>query len=152
MDVQTMNGTPMTIGQLSRRTRVPIKALREYADGGLIYTRGRSPAGYRLFDTDALWCIRLIGQLRSLGLTIAEIHELCHNHLHQPDQPLGPHLAQLLHAAKQRIDDRITALQQTRERIERFETEQAAALSGTPGAHPFADDPRAADTVCPAGC
>ena len=152
MDIRTVNGTPMTIGQLSARTGVPIKALREYADGGLIYTRGRSPAGYRLFDTDALWCIRFIGQLRGLGLTIAEIHQLCHDHLHQPGQPLGLHLALLLQVARQRIDDRIAALQQTRERIERFQAEQSDALSGAPGAELFADDPRPVDAVCAVSC
>jgi DNA-binding transcriptional MerR regulator len=51
----TGNGL-MTVGELSRRTDVPIKALREYADGGLIYTVGRSATNYRLFDSDALWC------------------------------------------------------------------------------------------------
>lgn len=38
----TSNGL-MTVGELSRRTDVPIKALREYADWGLIYTVGAAP-------------------------------------------------------------------------------------------------------------
>lgn len=54
----------MTVGELSRRTGVSVKNLREY-------TVGRSPSNYRLFDTDALWCVRWIRQLR--GLTLAEI-------------------------------------------------------------------------------
>lgn len=33
----------MTIGALSRRTGISVKALRHYADIGLIYTAGRSP-------------------------------------------------------------------------------------------------------------
>lgn len=49
----TSNGL-MTVGELSRRTDVPIKALREYTDGGLIYTVGRSATNYRLFGNDAL--------------------------------------------------------------------------------------------------
>src|SRR6266849_2626673 len=64
---------PMTIGQLSRRTGVPIKALREYERLGLIYTLGRSESNYRLFDEEALWCIQVIAVLRSLGLTLKEI-------------------------------------------------------------------------------
>jgi MerR family regulatory protein len=39
----------MTIGTLSRRTGVPVKALRAYEDMGLLYTVGRSPGNYRLF-------------------------------------------------------------------------------------------------------
>ncbi len=38
----------MMVGELSRRTRVPIKNLRQYADWGLIYTSGRSESNYRL--------------------------------------------------------------------------------------------------------
>jgi hypothetical protein len=37
---------------------VPVKALREYEDLGLIYTVGRSAGNYRLFDEEALWCRR----------------------------------------------------------------------------------------------
>lgn len=44
----------MTIGALSRRTGVAVKTLREYEDLGFIYTAGRSPGGYRLFDDEAL--------------------------------------------------------------------------------------------------
>jgi MerR family transcriptional regulator, copper efflux regulator len=39
----------MTIGQLSRRTGVPIKVLREYERLGFVYTLGRSAGNYRLF-------------------------------------------------------------------------------------------------------
>ena len=65
-----MNGH-ITIGVLSARTGVRVKALREYTDLGLIHTLGRSAAGYRLYTDDALWCVRFIGELRGLGLTIA---------------------------------------------------------------------------------
>ena len=57
----------MTIGALSRRTGVPVKALREYEDLGLIYTVGRSAGNYRLFDEEALWCVGVIGTLRDSG-------------------------------------------------------------------------------------
>lgn len=38
----------ITIGQLSRRTGVPIKILRTYEDLGFLCTRGRSESNYRL--------------------------------------------------------------------------------------------------------
>ena len=44
----------MTIGELSRRTGVSVKALRRYEGMGLIYTAGRSASNYRLFDESAL--------------------------------------------------------------------------------------------------
>jgi DNA-binding transcriptional MerR regulator len=50
----------MTIGQLSQRTGVPIKALREYERLGFLYTLGRSESNYRLFGDDTLWCVHLV--------------------------------------------------------------------------------------------
>jgi DNA-binding transcriptional MerR regulator len=133
--------TVMTIGTLARRTGVPVKALREYEDAGLIYTVGRSPGNYRLFDDTALWCVGVINTLRALGLTVAEIRELTALYLGKPDEPIGPHLAGLLHAAKTRTDTQIADLQQRRRRIEEFEASHAAQLTGS--ATDFrADDPR----------
>ncbi|WP_454852396.1 MerR family transcriptional regulator [Promicromonospora soli] len=68
----------MIVGELSRRTGVPVKNLRRYTGWGLIYSAGRSTTGYRLFDDEAFWCVGLIGELRGLGLTVAEIRDLTH--------------------------------------------------------------------------
>ncbi|MFD0900095.1 MerR family transcriptional regulator [Actinomadura sediminis] len=120
---------PMTVGELSRQTGVPVKTLRAYTDLGLIYTLGRSPAGYRLYTADALWCVRFIDQLRGLGLTVAEIRELTTAHLHGPDTPVGAHLAELLHRSRERLRQRIAAQQQTLNRIEKFQAEHRADLA-----------------------
>jgi len=72
--------TLMTVGELSRQTRVPIKALRAYTDWGLINTLGRSGANYRLYDDEALRCVQIITEMRGLGLTLAEIRSLAHAH------------------------------------------------------------------------
>lgn len=53
-----------------------MKTLRRLEGMGLIYTTGCSPAVYRLFDEDALWCVQVLGTLSGLGLTLAEIREL----------------------------------------------------------------------------
>jgi DNA-binding transcriptional MerR regulator len=94
----------MTIGQLSRRTGMAVRSLREYADIGLIYTAGRSPGRYRLFDESALWCVEVIRGLRSLGLTVAGISEVASAYLARTDQPIGPHLAARLAGARARIE------------------------------------------------
>jgi MerR family copper efflux transcriptional regulator len=138
--VKTSQTPLMTVGELSRRTGVPVKQLRGYEDLGLIYTVGRSTANYRLFDEDALWCVERIRALRGLGLTVAEIRELTEVYLSRPHQPLGPHLAERLHAARARIDERIGELQGTRRRIAEFEQLHAAQLRGQ-----SADDFRAGD-------
>jgi DNA-binding transcriptional MerR regulator len=113
---------PMTVGELSQRTGVPIKNLRQYTDWGLISTMGRSTTNnYRLFDADALRCVHLIGQLRGLGLTVAEIRDLTGSDRPGTGEPIGPRLAQLLRHSRARLTARIAELQQTMARIDEFE-------------------------------
>lgn len=119
-----------------------MKALRRYADIGLIYTAGRSPANYRLFDQSALWCVGVIRNLRGLGLTVREIRELVAVYLGQPDRPIGRYLAERLRASRDRIDARIAELEALRWRIADFEERHAAELADRPGADFRAADPR----------
>src|SRR5438128_7194009 len=66
----------MTVGQLARRTGVPIKALRTYEDLGFLSTLGRSQSNYRLFGEEAVRCVQVVQGLRSLGLTLKAIRAL----------------------------------------------------------------------------
>ncbi|HEY5222472.1 MAG TPA: MerR family transcriptional regulator [Microbacteriaceae bacterium] len=121
---------PMTIGVLSRRAGLPVKILRSYEDFGLIYTVGRSAGNYRLFDTDALWCVAMVRGLRSLGLTMAEIQHLSVSYLAPAGEPVGPQLATLLGAVRARTAARIAELRQLVERIDAFGAEHVDELAG----------------------
>jgi MerR family transcriptional regulator, copper efflux regulator len=132
----------MTIGQLARRTGVSIRALRELDGMRLIYGLGRSGSNYRLFDESALWCLQMIGSLRSLGLTLKEIQEICAIYIRQPGEPIGPHVRQKLEGALDRTEARITELQQVRDRILSFRAAHGAALSGQADLQLYASDPR----------
>jgi MerR family transcriptional regulator, copper efflux regulator len=132
----------MTVGELSRRTGLSIKAIRSYEALGLIYSAGRSEGGYRLFDQSALWCAEVIGELRALGLTIKEIKRIADAYLGQPDRPIGPQLAAALERAERRVAARLQELRGLQRRIRSFREENAAALAGRPGADLFAPDPR----------
>jgi DNA-binding transcriptional MerR regulator len=139
---RTSRSELMTIGELSRRTGVPIKALREYTDSGLIYTVGRSHSNYRLFTADALWCVQWIGQLRGLGLTLAEIRDLARDCSQDNADVIGPRLGEQLQRARSRLDARIAELQRTRGRIDEFEAIYHAQLTGRARSNGWADDPR----------
>jgi MerR family copper efflux transcriptional regulator len=139
--VSSSEGQLMTVGELARRTKLSIKAVREYEALGLIYSAGRSESNYRLFDESALWCAQVISTLRSLGLTIKEIDRLGSLYLSRPEDPIGPHVAGLLDRAEQRIDDRIAELETVRGRICAYRAEHADALAGG-GAELFGEDPR----------
>jgi len=140
MQVDATDGL-MTVGQLSRRTGMSIKAIRQYEALGLIYSAGRSDGNYRLFDESALWCAQVIETLRSLGLTIKEIDQLARAYLSRPDEAIGPRLAARLDAAERRIDDRIAELAAVRGRIRDYRAQNAAALAGRDG-DLFGADPR----------
>lgn len=50
MDVTTL----YSIGELSRRTGLSVRTIRFYSDSGVVAPTTRSPAGYRLYDLDAV--------------------------------------------------------------------------------------------------
>lgn len=120
----------MTIGELSRRTGVPVKQLRRYEDLGFIYTVGRSAGNYRLFDDTAEWCVHTVITWRSLGLTLTEIGELSEVYLGRPDENIGPYAAKFLRSVRDRTHARIHELHALLERLDAFEAEHAAELSG----------------------
>lgn len=139
----TTTTMPMTIGQLSWRTGVPIKALREYEGLGFIYTRGRSEGNYRLFGEEALWCVRVVQELRALGLTLKEIQTLTTRYVQHPDATLGTLLDEQLARADTRITARIEELQVLRQRIRDFQAARAGHIATPPElAHLLASDPR----------
>ncbi|WAX59173.1 MerR family transcriptional regulator [Jatrophihabitans cynanchi] len=123
----------MTVGELSRRTGVSNKALRDYTDWGLINTLGRSGANYRLYDEQALHCVHLIAEMRGLGLTLAEIRALARSYPDENGQFVGPRLAQRLRTARARVEAQIACLEQTRSRIDAFESTHRALLGGRCG-------------------
>lgn len=123
----------MTIGRLASGTGMSNRALRRYTDLGLIYTAGRSPANYRLYDESAVWCVQVIGSLRRLGLTISEICRLAAVYLDRPEEPIGPHLDQLLGQVERRLDERIGELENIRGRLGEFRRLHAGELAGRHG-------------------
>jgi MerR family copper efflux transcriptional regulator len=110
----------MTVGELARRTGLSHKAIRELEGRGLIYSAGRSESNYRLFDETALWCVGAVGEMRSLGLTLAEIEQLHDSYLKDPDRPPSAEFARLLGRVEERTRAHIAAHQQTLRRIEAF--------------------------------
>lgn len=63
--------TLYSIGDLARRTGLTVKTIRFYSDSGIVPPTDRSPAGYRLYDIDALARLDLVRTLRDLGLDLA---------------------------------------------------------------------------------
>jgi MerR family copper efflux transcriptional regulator len=63
----------LRIGEVARRTGLPVKTIRYYCDEGLLQPRDRSAGGYRLFDEDNLAELAIIRALRAMDVAIPEL-------------------------------------------------------------------------------
>jgi len=64
------------IGQLAKRTGVPIDTVRHYERIGLLRPAVRLASGYRRYGDSELKRLRFIRRAKALGFTLDEIHEL----------------------------------------------------------------------------
>ncbi|MEU3464515.1 MerR family transcriptional regulator [Streptomyces sp. NPDC006733] len=81
MDVTTL----YAIGELARRTGLSVRTIRFYSDEGVVTPTTRSPAGYRLYDLDALLRLELVRTLRELGMDLATIRRVLDRELSVAD-------------------------------------------------------------------
>ncbi|MGH3391828.1 MAG: MerR family transcriptional regulator [Actinomadura sp.] len=74
-----------TIGELARRTGLSVKTIRFYSDSGVVPPTVRSPAGYRLYDLDALSRLDLVRTLRDLGVDLATVQRVLAREISVPE-------------------------------------------------------------------
>ena len=65
-----------SIGELARLTGLPVRTIRFYSDSGLVPEAGRTPAGYRTYDREALQRLGLVRTLRDLGIDLPTIRKV----------------------------------------------------------------------------
>lgn len=81
-----MNGDRLySIGDLARRTGLTVKVIRFYSDRGIVPPAGRSPAGHRLYDIDAVARLDLVRTLRDLGVDLATIRKVVDRKITLPE-------------------------------------------------------------------
>ncbi len=66
----------MNIGQVARAAGVATTALRYYEREGVLVPKGRSEAGYRLYDQRAVEQLAFIRSAQAVGFTLEDIHML----------------------------------------------------------------------------
>lgn len=65
--------TMLTIGQLARRSGVPVRTIRFWSDEGVLPETDRSAGGYRRYDARAVARLDLVRTLRELGLGLDDV-------------------------------------------------------------------------------
>jgi DNA-binding transcriptional MerR regulator len=68
--------TQLTIGDVSKRTGVPVKTIRYYADEGLVPPTSLTDAGYRLFTESDVRRLTIVRNLRALGFSLEAIRTM----------------------------------------------------------------------------
>lgn len=63
----------LTIGELARRTGLPVRTLRFWSDEGLLPPVARTATRYRLYDAAGVARVELIRTLRELGLGLDDV-------------------------------------------------------------------------------
>lgn len=108
----------LTVGDLARHTGMSPKLIRRLTDLGLIYSPGRSSANYRQYDESAMWCVQIITELRTLGLTIDEIEKLADAYLHGQDGEASRLLDDMIDDARARVTRQMAQLEEMKTRLE----------------------------------
>jgi DNA-binding transcriptional MerR regulator len=104
----------MRIGELAGTAGVSVRALRYYEEQGLLASQ-RTPRGQRTYPPAALDRVQLIQQLYAAGLSSQTILEL----LPCVDKGVStPESRARLAAERDRIDEQITGLLATRDRLD----------------------------------
>ncbi|WP_234320310.1 MerR family transcriptional regulator [Streptomyces sp. SBT349] len=65
-----------TIGEIARRTGLPVRTIRFWSDSAVVAPTGRSAAGYRLYDAEAVARLDLVRTLRELGLDLDTVRRV----------------------------------------------------------------------------
>jgi DNA-binding transcriptional MerR regulator len=65
-----------SIGQLSRRSGLPVHTIRFWSERGLVPATERTTGGYRLYDAAALDRLDIVQMLRELGIGLDDIRDV----------------------------------------------------------------------------
>jgi DNA-binding transcriptional MerR regulator len=68
-----------TIGQLARRTGLPVRTIRYWSDIGAVPPAKRTSSGRRQYDPSCLARLELVATLRELGLGLADVRRVLEN-------------------------------------------------------------------------
>ncbi|MEJ6707865.1 MAG: Cu(I)-responsive transcriptional regulator [Amylibacter sp.] len=113
-----------TIGAAAKRTDLPTKTIRYYADIGLVVPGGRSDKGYRLFDDRALRRLIFVRRARAFGFSIETCRTLLALYTDQTRSSADVKAIALDHLAE--IDKKLADLQTLRDEL----THLAASCAG----------------------
>lgn len=70
------DGSLLSIGELARRTGLPVRTIRFWSDAGVLPPATRTQSGRRLYDAASAAQAELVATLRELGLGLADVRRV----------------------------------------------------------------------------
>ena len=70
------DGPLLSIGELARRARLPVRTIRFWSDAGVLPPAARTGSGRRLYDAACVARLELVVTLRELGLGLADVRRV----------------------------------------------------------------------------
>lgn len=108
----------LTIGEVAKRTGLSTKTIRFYEQEGCIPEARRSDSGYRLYSEGDVWRLRLVRQIRMLGLPLSQIGALLTESMDAQCDVFADDLLALLQRQKDEVSRRISELENLRDEID----------------------------------
>lgn len=105
----------MNIGEVSRRTELPAKTVRYYADIGLVSPSGRSASGYRQYDEPEVRKLVFVRRARAFGFSVDECRELLD--LYEDRQRPSREVKRLAQLRIDELDEKLAELQTLRDEL-----------------------------------
>ncbi len=108
----------MNIGAAATLSGLSSKMIRHYESLGLIKPKGRSAAGYRLFNQYDLNQLKFIHQSRTLGFSLAQIKQLLL--LWQQEDRASIDVKKLAEQHINELDEKIKSMQQMKQTLQQL--------------------------------
>jgi DNA-binding transcriptional MerR regulator len=105
----SLQASALRIGEIARRSGLPVKTIRFYSDAGLIQPSQRTGAGYRLFDEGVVAELALIRSLKGMELSLEDVRHILE--LRRSGLCTCSSLQTTIRSKAAEIEQRITALQ-----------------------------------------
>jgi len=107
------------IGELAKLAGISVDTLRFYEKNGLIVPKGRSEAGYRIYDQNSVEQVKFILNAKQLGLSLDEIKELLEIRL-EATQHSCAEVKAITSAKLTMIDEKIAELTKIRNALKKL--------------------------------
>ena len=107
----------LNIGDVAKLTGLSAKTIRFYEDEGCIPPVARSESGYRVYSQGDVWRLRLVKQIRLLGLPLADVKPLVSQSIDTECSVFAGDLTSMIQRQKLEIERQIAELESLRDQI-----------------------------------